>query len=284
MNLTPADLGSTFEKALLERRGHTSTPKPTKSLRAVAVGAGLVVAGLGLYVREPGMLLGAGVISTTMAFGIPQMMALRERQRRENPLTPAEIASLRPVSLGMPRGILPSPTAVMTLVSQALGLFLAPPTKSDGLEDAFASLVADLARLEVEEESLENELKRTLRALGEAVGDLPAPPELPEIDIADLVADAEVLLMRARREKDEVIAGSLQRQAEATVRRARATADALKLARRTRTLRQEVLAQIEGCRVALPGLARTSGASSGLGVGRFTSLAEQVQGIAREAG
>ncbi len=282
MNLTPADLGSPFEKILLERRGARSDSTSSERFRK----AGWVMAalvpfelGIALYAHDPGFIVGPGLL-TAMALIVPRTLQMRQRRLREKPLRENEIEGLRPRRELTLATAVPPPVAFL---ASLLGRPLPMPKVGDGLEDAFFSLALQILRLEVSEESVASELKRTLKALGDAVGDLPAPAELPEIDIADLVADAEVLLIRARREKDEVVAGSLQRQAEATVRRARATADALKLARRTRTLRQEVLAQVESCRVALPGLARTSGASSSLGIGRFTSLAEQVQGVAREA-
>ena len=62
-----------------------------------------------------------------------------------------------------------------------------------------------------------------------------------------------------------------------------AVVELVKLARRTGVLRQEVRAQVEALRAALPTLARTAEAASGLGAGRFTTLAEQVRGVAREA-
>jgi hypothetical protein len=281
MNLTPSDLGESWEKRVLERRGVRLGPAPQPGLlehaRWVLAGLIPVELGLAIFRQDPGYIIGPGLI-TAAVLATPLLVRRREQQRREKSLTQAEIESLRPA----PQRALDVPAPVAFLAS-LIGRPLPMPKVGDGLEEAFVSLAQQLRALDVSEESVASEFRRTLKALGDAVSDLPPPAELPDIDVADLVVDAETLLIRARRERDDVVAGSLQRQAEATVRRARATTEALKLARRTRTLRQEVLTQIEGCRAALPALARTSGVASGLGTGRFAALAEQVQGVAREA-
>lgn len=278
MNLTPADLGTGFENTLINRRREIRTMSPTEKVGMIStavIGSGTLIAGT---VSQAGIVAAVGGVMIALGAGFLHNDWRGRRQLTTAPVTDDEIEFIRPASQRAFE--IPAPVAFL---ANLIGRPLPMPKVSDGLEEAFFKLAQQLRELEVSEESTANELRRTLKALGDAVSDLPAPAELPDIDVVDLVADAEALLMRAKREKDEVIASSLQRQAEATVRRARATADAMKLARRTRTLRQEVLAQIEGCRAALPALARTSGAASSLGIGRFSALAEQVQGVAREA-
>ena len=277
MNLTPSDLGQTFERQLLERRGAKSVPPSDARFRklCLVMAATLPVElGIALYMHDPGLIIGPGLLTATMLF-VPQMARSRERRLRESKLSAAELEALKkpvthPPSLGQ--------QVFALLLNQTL-----PTPTDDSLEGAYLTLAQDVLRLETSSEEAASEARSALKALGDAVGDLPAPAALPDVDIADLLADAEILLMRARRERDPVIAGSLERQAEATVRRARALTDALKLARRTGVLRQEVRAQVEALRAALPTLARTAEAASGLGAGRFTTLAEQVRGVAREA-
>ena len=277
MNLTPDDLGQIFERQILERRNarteNASGESPaTLKLAMGVLGAALV--GAGLIAHEPGLVIGPAAIAAA-TLGVSQGRQAWRKRRRAAPLSAEELEALKKPATHLP-----------SLGQQVFALLLnqtLPTPTDDSLEGAYLTLAQDVMKLDVRSEDAASEARSALKALGDAAGDLPAPAALPDVDIADLLADAEIFLMRARREKDPVIAGSLERQAEATVRRARALTDAIKLARRTIVLRQEVRAQVEALRAALPALARTAETASGLGAGRFTQLAEQVKGVAREA-
>lgn len=274
MNLTPSDLGQTFERQILERRGALKPPPDTRLLTWLSVGAATVASVPPILASHYENIAGPIAIALT-TIGFSQARRFRYRHLVSHSVSTDELEALRkpverPPSLGQ--------QVFALLLNQTL-----PTSTDETLEDAFLALAGDVLRLETGSAEAESEARSALKALGDAVSDLPAPSALPDVDIADLLADAEILLMRARRERDPVIAGSLERQAEATVRRARALTDAMKLARRTGVLRQEVRSQVEALRAALPTLARTASTASGLGAGRFTTLAEQVRGVAREA-
>ena len=92
--------------------------------------------------------------------------------------------------------------------------------------------------------------------------------------------DADGLLFRSKRERDQIIAESLHRQAEAAIRRARALQNAAKLGRRTRTLREEVYRQIGALRASLPSYSQ---ASQSVATGRIQELADSVNRVAQDA-
>jgi len=160
----------------------------------------------------------------------------------------------------------------------------------DSLEQAFLALVMDVLNADNVPEASRDDLRLTLRALGDAVANLPLidAEATFSLDAADLKADAEMLRERADRETDPIVAESLRRQAEAHQERARASEHASVAARRVRALREELRAQIDALRTALPSFGRATMAArpssaGGVDTGSFARLSESIRSVAREA-
>lgn len=154
--------------------------------------------------------------------------------------------------------------------------------RNQELERTFLSLVQDVLSARDISPNAEAELRRVLQSVGEAIGSLPPEDAEDEEDLSDVVVDAEMLAARAAREKDDVAAASLLRQAEANLTRARSMQNNKKLARRVRILRDEMLAQVKMVRSLLPSL-KSETASVATDLGRFADVAASVQSIATEA-
>jgi hypothetical protein len=310
MNLSPADLGTRFQSALIKKR----LGRRGKSTHSVRPGAALTrLWTRDLKVSDEAMNLGmpavrgaveqaVGIAGTGIGFGLFWMAALpqqdwigatlgaggligaigygllvgprRQLQKlHESPVTEEELAAL-----GAPRmRALSVPEQIFVALT---GQILQPAPVGDPLDDAYLLLAGEALRLDIGNPDAEAELRSALKALGDAVAALPAPAPIDSTQVADLLGDADLLLARARRESDPVVADSLQRQAEATVRHARALSSAAKIGRRTTALRQEVLAQIDALRAALPALARSSRQAAALS---FTAVSQSVHNVAREA-
>jgi hypothetical protein len=153
--------------------------------------------------------------------------------------------------------------------------------KEDELERAYLSMVQDALALKNLSETAEAEVKRVIRSIGDALGAVPSVAAETD-DVADVLADAEMLAARAQREPDKVVAESLLRQADANVSRAKAMENNRRLARRTKILRDEMLAQVKAVRSLLPHLG-SDAASAATDFNRFATLAADVQSIASEA-
>lgn len=156
-----------------------------------------------------------------------------------------------------------------------------PQRRSGELERAYFSLVQEA--LETRDLTLdaEAELRGVLATIGDTVGSLPAEDAIEE-DVADVLGDAEMLAARAQREKDEVIAQSLLRQADSHMERARAIENNKRLARRVRILREEMLSQVKMVKSLLPAF-RERATLATTEQDRFTHVSETVRGIAVEA-
>lgn len=206
------------------------------------------------------------------------------RRLHETPVSAEEIETLRTSGVpGLPPSLGQMAQKFFRLWNRGV-----QEVGADELEQAYLALVLDALRSDSIPEAAQPDLRATLRALGDAVFSLPSPSEMEAagaMDAADLRGDAELLLARARREPDEVVAASLVRQADALLERARAADNVGVMARRTRFLRQELSAQIGALRAALPsfGRAASSTAASRAETSSFTRLAESVRSVAAEA-
>lgn len=161
----------------------------------------------------------------------------------------------------------------------------------DELERSFLNLVRDVVRSQNVPKESEDELRTALRAIGEALCRLPPVAEVGagagSLLAADQRAEAQMLYARAERESDSVIAGSLQRQANALEVAARASENAVAVSRRVRALRQELRAQIDVLRLTLPTWGR-AGQSAGQPFAHnaeitLGNIAGSVQSVASEA-
>ncbi|GAB4452458.1 MAG: hypothetical protein OHK0029_03400 [Armatimonadaceae bacterium] len=156
-----------------------------------------------------------------------------------------------------------------------------PGKRNDELERTFLTFAQEVVSARGFSPSTETELRGVLRAMGNTIGSLPFEDAQEADDIADVLTDAEMLVARAEREKDRIVAESLLRQAEAHVSRATAIENNRKLARRIRVLREEMLGQVKMVRSLLPSLKEGAGVSTDQN--RFNTLSQNVQSIATEA-
>lgn len=153
----------------------------------------------------------------------------------------------------------------------------AAPEASDPLERAFLQLVLEALRRDIPAEA-EEDIRVALRALGDAISDLPQPLETSDEMIA-LRQKAAAFTSRAQQEPDRVVAASFERQAEALRRQADAVEETNRLARRIQVLRQEMATQIAALRSGLA----VFGACGTDDVQVLIRCAEAVRGIATEA-
>lgn len=153
------------------------------------------------------------------------------------------------------------------------------PDEKDPLTRLYFELAQEVMNLSTAAPETEAEIRRTLRSLGESVARVPLPATTGRDEPADLIADAEMLAARAHREPDTVVAESLLRQADALLVRARALDKDVLRIRRTRVLRDELTAQIEAMRAALPHFTHSTVQANP----EWEALAESVRGIAQEA-
>lgn len=158
------------------------------------------------------------------------------------------------------------------------------PSVTDDVERAYLTLVIDVIRqtpATVSPEAQE-ELRQALGALGEAIEQLPPGGISASVDAdggaAALRREADSVLAEAAAEQDRVTKESLERQAEALLRRAGALERMVTSVRRAYVLRRELRAQIEALRAGLAGF-HTHSAD----VGELSSLAESVRRVAVEA-
>ncbi|MDX1934239.1 MAG: hypothetical protein SFU56_16685 [Capsulimonadales bacterium] len=147
-----------------------------------------------------------------------------------------------------------------------------------GPERAYLTLLRDALRQEIPDQAA-TEIRKALRALGEAIHRLPAVPETGETDARQLRENAESAERAASEEPDPVTAASLRRQAEALLRSARAAEQSALVLRRNAVLRREIAVQTEALRLGLAALYAGAG-----DMAELSRLAEQVRGVAAEAG
>jgi hypothetical protein len=156
-----------------------------------------------------------------------------------------------------------------------------PGRPSDELERLFIAFVQEVVAAQGISEAHQKELRQVIRSMGNVIASIPAQDARDADEIADVLMDAEMLVNRAEREGDKVVAESLLRQADAHVSRASAIQNNRKLAKRIRTLREEMLGQVKMVRSLLPALKGEAIVASD--ESRFLTVSENVQGIASEA-
>jgi hypothetical protein len=149
--------------------------------------------------------------------------------------------------------------------------------KWDGLERAYLTLVRDAIKHNVSEQAAV-EVRKAIRALGEAIERLPPQTASSEVDAVQLRREAESVQQQAAVETDSVTAASLLRQAEALLRTAQSAERSAVVLRRNAALRKELAAQTEALRLGLASLYAGAG-----NMHELTRLAEQVRGVATEA-
>lgn len=149
--------------------------------------------------------------------------------------------------------------------------------REDGLERAYLTLIRDAVKQNLSDQAA-TEVRKAIRALGEAIERLPPLTTSGEVDADQLRAEAVHVQEQAAQETDTVTAASLLRQAEALRRSALAAERASVVLRRNAALRKELAAQTEALRLGLASLYAGAGDMSEL-----TRLAEQVRGVASEA-
>lgn len=276
MELRPDDLGKSFGGSILKLRGATDPEIERRQVVTMAA-TSAVGSGLLLGVNQPLY----GLIGAVLAGGASYLLVPRWRKKllHETPVSTAELQRLRPQKT-MTQQLPLVPTLMDTIFSTLLGQPLPQPPQKHTLEDAFFELLAEVQELKVAQADNEAELRGTIRTLSDAVASLPPIAPVDEDEITDLVVDAEGLLFKSQREKDPIVAASLHRQAEAAVRRARALKNAAQLARRTRTLREEVYRQIGALRASLPAYTQ---ASQSIATGKIQELADSVNQVAQDA-
>jgi hypothetical protein len=277
MELRPDDLGTTLGGAVIKRRGGQTDARAERQQSLTMALTSAAGSGIILGTSNPlyGIIVGA-LTGTATYLLLPRW---RRKLLLETPVSAAELQRLRGEKI--PQQAVPLvPTLMDTIFTTLLGQPLPQPPQKHTLEDAYFELLSEIQALNVAQVETEAELRGTLRALSEAVASLPPTAPVEESEIVDLVVDAEGLLFKSQREKDPIIAASLHRQAEAAVRRARALKNAAQLARRTRTLREEVYRQIGALRASLPAYTQ---ASQSIATGRIQELAHSVNQVAQDA-
>lgn len=276
MDLKPDDLGKTLGSAVIRQRGGQSDPKADRQMIINSALTGAAGSGIVLGILNNNPILGITAAALTGGAALLLLPRWRRKLLFETPVSAAELQRLRPQKT-QTAGI---PSVLDTIFTTLLGQPLPALPQKHTLEDAYFELLAEAQTLTVAQVEAEAELRSTLRSLSDAVAALPPVSPVDESEISDLVVDAETLLFKSQREKDQIIAESLHRQAEAAVRRARALQNAAKLARRTRTLRDEVYRQIGALRASLPAYTQ---ASHSVASGRIQQLADSVNQVAQDA-
>jgi hypothetical protein len=316
MQLTPHDLGTKWHIAVVRYRAlgtarlHTppqigrlgrlwaqglnlSEEITAATLPMVADSTMPLVNGLGtaivlvttaiLLITQPS-LLGVAALLTAALFGLYACIFLLPRRKfhalHNAPLRWDELEAMKGRDRKAGEGRIElSNRPLMRLFQSIRGTGTKP--KEEELERVFLGMVQDALPLSNLSPTAETEVKRVIRALGEGIAAVPAI-EADAEDVADVLADAEMLAARATREGDKIVADSLLRQADANVSRARAMENNRRLARRTRILREELTSQVRAVRSLLPHLG-SDAATASTDFGRFATLSADVQGIANEA-
>jgi hypothetical protein len=316
MHLTPRDLGTKWHIALVRYRAigtarlHTlpqvgrlgrlwaqglDVPEEVvaATLPLIADTSGPLVWGLGtgIVLAAAALIFAiglplAGIVGTVLAalFGLYACIVLLPRRKfhrfHQAAIRWDELEALKGKERKAGEGKIELSARPLVRLFQSIRGGGAKP-KEDELERVYLSLVQDALSLQNLSVTAETEVKRVIRALGDAIGAVPAIEAEGE-DMADVLTDAEMLAARATRESDKVVAESLLRQADAHVSRAKAMENNRRLGRRTKILRDELLSQVKAVRSVLPHLG-SDAASAATDFSRFATLSADVQSIANEA-
>lgn len=259
-------------------------------LAAVVIGGDFLSAGnVGGFLGAEAVTLGLGG-----AYAYGTLVGLPRRHLKKLHVTPLSEEELTPFLTGNVPGL---PQAIGEMAGKFLRFFKGEVSGGDNnaveddLERSFLLLVRDVVRSNTVPKESEDELRAALRAIGEALYRLPPVAEVGltggSLKAADQRAEAQMLYARAERESDEVIAGSLRRQANALEVAARASENTAAVSRRVRALRQELRAQIDVLRLTLPTWGRVgqSGAQPFVANSEVTlsNIAGSVRSVASEA-
>lgn len=322
MQLRPRDLGPTWHINVVRQRalGHSRViiqPRIGALGRLWARGMGLtervashtlpmaadktgpLVGGLGSGLGFAGLLLlfgaasdglavteAAAILSGTAAavYGSAVLLPRRAfRSLHETPLSAEEMLDFKGRELKKRRELpdVPVMRFVQRFVTNLRGTAARRP--GDEIENAYIDLVMDALRQEYLPEEAQVEVRMLLANLGEAVAALP-PVERDHVEVADLLAEAEVQAARARRETDPILSASHLRHADALVARAKTAEQIQRRDRQTRALRDEMRSQIGVVRSALPTLTPSPARQDfGATTAHLSTIAAHVQAIAREA-
>jgi hypothetical protein len=221
--------------------------------------------------------MGAAYVTGVVMAGMYSLPQTLLRSVLNRPLTDREITDLliKPVRAPMRETGL---ARVLTRLQNRV----AAQESAATLEGAYADLLLAASATTMASPAEATIVRSTLRQLGGAVASLElGAAGRDTVEAADLVADAEMLAARARREHDPVVAGSLLRQAQAKVAQAKVVEKNGQLRRRSAALREEIRAQIAAAKSSLPHLAANAGVRSGDGT--FRSIEESVRALAVEA-
>ncbi len=164
--------------------------------------------------------------------------------------------------------------------------------ETNGLERAFLALVRDAVRSSPPAGETEQTVRQALRALSDALAQLPPTTNHDALTVgaSDWQAEADALEAQAQAEADPVIAASLARRADALSRSATSAARSSLLVRRTQALRSELETQTHALRLGLANLhpaasgstAATNDVNGPAALADLSQLALAVQKVARE--
>jgi hypothetical protein len=146
----------------------------------------------------------------------------------------------------------------------------------DDLRKAYLGLVRDAVLVPIPDPPAEN-VRQAIEALGEAIEELPAVIAAP-VDTEALRQQAAQLREKASKESDSITADSLIRQADSFEQRIESSEHSALVAKRSATLRDEILAKIASLREAIA--AQQTGI---MDVSTLAELSESARHVAREA-
>ncbi len=151
------------------------------------------------------------------------------------------------------------------------------------LEQSYLRLVRDAVRQTAEVNSeTESEVQAAIVSLGEAIDRLPVVDVIP-VDTTALRREADALQADALVNPDRVIGESLERRADALLRRADANDRSGLAVRRTAALRAEIDAQIAALREGIATLGTGYGTSDSATAENLQHLSESARRLAAEA-
>ncbi len=150
----------------------------------------------------------------------------------------------------------------------------------DPLERDYLELVRAVIQLPPQDAVAENEIREALQAISRTLTDLPpAGAVLTADDPVILGEQAQKLAEKASRERDPVIAASLERRAETMAGLAETVVQAQQLMRRNQALRLEIADQMRALRFSLTASALGQRQESSV----LATLAARTQRVAQEA-
>lgn len=156
-------------------------------------------------------------------------------------------------------------------------------TSASELETSYLRLIRDTVRQKspVRPETEAN-IQAAITALGEAIDRLPVV-SVTTLDAATLRREAETLRTEALHQPDQVISESLERRADAILRRTEANERSALGVMRTTALRSEIEAQIAALREGIAALDVGYGSSDHATASDLASLSESARRVATEA-